>query len=358
VKGLIIAYSYSPNRNVGALRPSYWAEEACKIENLEFDVVTATKHEGDSSNYKRFYVPNNSSSFWSFLIKDEGLTWSKDLLSFLKKNGVEDYDFVLFTGGPFFQFSLGKYFKRKGLKVIYDYRDPYSINPRFNDNWIKKSIKSFIEKRFLKHADLVITVNEACHRLIAPKKVLRRAIIANGYDDRIVVSKEPAEFKYDIFYAGRFYWEPSTFFNVLATSEFKLGHAGNLQDFNADYLKSNLFYQLGMLSQTEMYQELNKAEIGVIFTMEVAFESTTKLYDYLALNKKILVITQGEPDTGVLKREFQDYPNYRWVKNNFEDIQNAIIELRAMKSVDIDTSQFSRKQGLYKLAELINQLNE
>ena len=107
MRGLLIAYALGPQKTVGALRPTYWAEEITKNSNIELDVITATPAGEHKSNYKRYFVENRSSSWLSLFIKDEGLTWRKDLKKFFKKNGVDQYDFVLLTGGPFFHFSLG-----------------------------------------------------------------------------------------------------------------------------------------------------------------------------------------------------------------------------------------------------------
>ena len=358
MKGLIIAFSYSPNKNVGALRPTYWAEEAIGVNDFSLDVVTATESNEETTNYKKFYVKNTATSAWSFLIKDEGLTWSKNLKQFFKNFPVEEYDFVVFTGGPFFQFSLGKFFKKRGLKVIFDFRDPFSDNPRFKDNWFKKKIKSLVEGRFLKCADLVVSVNNACHELIGPSKKLNRAVIANGYDERAVDLSVSSEEKYDLFYAGHFYWEPTDFFKVIQDSEMSLVHAGVPQKFKSNNISLNKFSELGLMKQRDMYKELRKAEIGVLFTMNVPFESTTKLYDYLAFNKKILVITQGEPNTGVLRRELKEYPNYRWVKNEYSEIKQALLELKNLKVVQIDASKYSRKEGLRILVKNIQELND
>lgn len=356
MKGLVIAYSFLPNQSVGSLRPSYWVEEGNQQDDVKIDVITATNSDSKTEAFKRIYIENKSTSFWSFLIKDEGLTWRKDLLIYLKTIRVEEYDFVLFTGGPFIQFSLGKFFKKKGVKVIFDYRDPYSNNPRFNDNFLRKGIKQWIENRFIKSADLVVTVNEACHKLIARWSGVKREIIPNGYDERVISNKPETEQSYDLFYAGRFYWEPKAFFGVVRSMNLSMGHAGNPQEFNSNNIEREKFTQLGLMKQSEMYRELNKAEIGVLFTMNVPFESTTKLYDYLAFNKKILVITQGDPHTGVLKRELEDYPNYRWVRNNVEDIQRGIEELKASRVKPFDSSKFSRKKGLEILTQNIRSI--
>lgn len=356
MKGLLIAYAMPPLKTVGALRPGYWAEEIAAVSDISLDVITATPSEVNTI-YNRFVVPNEKTSIWSSLIKDEGLAWKKSLKSFFAKHGVNQYEFVILTGGPFFHFSIGKYFKSKGLKVIYDFRDPFSYNPRHNDRGIKRLIKTRFERNCLKSADLVVTVNEACHTYIGPGLKVKRAIIPNGYDERIV-TKEIKEIKpsVDLFYAGRFYWEPTHFFEILKDKQFTLHHAGHDQSFTHPYIHSHQFTSLGMLEQKEMFKELAKAEIGVVFTIDVPFESTTKIFDYLALGMKILVITLGQPNVGVLKRELEGYPMYRWVRNDYNEILNAIQELKALPRTQVDTSRYSRHESLLQLVNEIKQL--
>ena len=357
MKGLLIAYAFSPQKTVGVLRPTYWAEEIGKHSDIELDVVTATLLDGTEVNYKRFYVENSASSLWSTFIKDEGLTWRKNLKSFFEENGTEQYDFALITGGPFFHFSIGTFLKKRGLKMIFDFRDPFSYNPRLQDKGIKRLIKERFERKCLKSADLVLTVNDACHEYIGKGLNVKRGILPNGFDERIVTpTLKNVETKYDFFYGGRFYWEPDVFFDVVQSAGHTLCHAGKRQELDHAYTESDSFFQVGMMSQSDMYHELAKAEIGIVFTMDIAFESTTKIYDYLALGKKMLIITKGEPHIGVLNRELEGYPMYRWVNNNRNDIQEAIRELQDLEVSTVDIDRFSRKNGLLQLIEMIREL--
>jgi hypothetical protein len=356
MKGLIIAYKFSPEGTVGALRPSYWAEEMERQHGIKIDVITAT--DGPScEEYVRFVVPDSAKSFLSLLIKDEGLTWKKNLTKFLRNKDLSDYDFAIITGGPFFHFSIAKQLRSYGLKVILDFRDPFSYNPRFGEKGLKKFIKQRFERSCINNADLVLTVNKECHEYIGGDLKVKRGVLPNGYDDRIEISKK-GSIETDVFYAGKFYWEPSEFFDVLESERLSLTHAGNEHVSEHSFVKSSLFRELGFLDQKTLYGELSKAEIGVVFTMDVPFESTTKIYDYIALNKKILVVTQGTPNVGALKRELDKYPLHKWVNNNQQDILQALIELKQQDAVPCDVESFSRRSGLKKLVEYIKELVE
>ncbi len=351
MKGLIIAYSFPPNTGVGALRPAYWAKHFCE-HGVEVEVVSAFDHSG-AAEFRHHYVPLKSSSPLQGIIKDEGLRWRKDVLEYLKTHSLSNFDFVIITGGPFFHFSLARYFKKQGIKVFLDFRDPFSYNPRMNEKGLKKRIKQSFENHCLKYADAVITVNKECHEYIAPKNThIARWIIPNGFNDD-ELPKEHKSSVEGLFYAGKFYWPPTNFFSVLAKNNYSLFHAGNKLEIDHDYLNSNGYKYLGYLSQAELYKELNNAEIGVVFTMNIPFESTTKIYDYIALNKKILVITQGKPNIGALKRELDNYPYHQWVSNDPAEIAAAIAKLKEMKVEVFDPHPFSRKHALVLLSNKI-----
>lgn len=351
----MIAYAFAPLKTVGALRPTYWAEEIAQNSDISLDVVTATPDSDSGVGYNRIYVPNESKSIMSFLIKDEGLTWRKSLKTAFDKMDLSQYSFVIITGGPFFHFSIGTYLKKKGLSVIYDYRDPFSYNPRFDEKGLKRLIKKSYERKYLKSADAVIAVNDACHEFIGDNLILNRAIIPNGFDERIHVEKSN-ELKYDLFYAGKFYWEPIAFLDVIKDMSLSLGHAGMQTPFNHSYTSTEYYKYLGLMDQQTMYEQLAKSGIGVVFTSEIPFESTTKIYDYLYLNKKMLIVTLGEPGTGVLNRELEGYPYYRWVKNDKDEIRSALVELINMEVKPINVDRFSRKKGLESLISVIRAL--
>lgn len=354
MKGLLIAYSFYPVKLVGALRPTYWAEEISNHSDIELDVITAT----ETDFQKATYIPNTGSSWLSFFIKDEGLKWKENLLDYFKSNDISEYKFVILTGGPFFHFySISRFLKKKGLKIIVDFRDPFSYNPRFNEKGLKKWIKQGYERATVRCADLIISVNKECHSYIAPSINCKRAIIPNGFDERkIPISKRIEDNDNSLFYAGRFYWNPSLFLTALKEDGKKIYHAGHPANFNHPLLDSSNYEYLGTLHQQQLYERIIQSEIGVVFTMNVPFESTTKIYDYIGLNKKILVITQGEPNKGALMRELSQYPFYRWVGNDKQAISEAIKELIEMKTIPIDTSKFSRLNGLKQLIHEIQSL--
>lgn len=351
MKGLILAYSFPPNPGVGALRPAYWARHFKDQHNVDIEVISAYRNE-EKQEYTFHHVPLKSKSSFSAIIKDEGLRWRHDVIRYLNRNPITDLNFVIITGGPFFHFSLSKYFKNQGVKVYLDFRDPFSYNPRLKEKRLKKWIKQRFEYSATKHANALIAVNAECHNYIAPKnQSIKRWIIPNGFNDEIDSNKK--EVSQGLFYAGKFYWEPISFFDVLQNLGLTFKHAGEKIDSNHEYIRQNKYEYFGYLNQADLYDKIAESDIGVVFTMDIPFESTTKIYDYIALNKKILIITKGKPGEGALKRELDKYPYHKWVSNNKADITNAIIELQKLKVEEFNPYPYSRKHALHLLNELI-----
>ncbi len=351
MRGLIVAYSFPPNKGVGALRPAYWAKHFHEF-GIEVEVISAFE-QIETTSFKHHFVPLKSKSVLSKVIKDEGIRWRKDVEAYLNENKLNDFDFVLISGGPFFHFSLARYFKEAGMKVFLDFRDPFSYNPRMNEKGIKKWLKRKFEKNCVKQADAIISVNKECHAYINPENTdIPRWVIPNGYNDEYAQGINIKEGQ-GMFYAGKFYWPPINFLSVLEEKGISLQHAGAKLSLDHPYLSNESYEYLGYLGQNELYNAIEKAEIGVVFTMAVPFESTTKIYDYIALNKKILVITKGRPNEGALKRELDKYPYHQWVRDEPNEIKQAIEKLNEMEIKEFDTSQFSRKHALAELAAKI-----
>lgn len=354
---LLIAYSFYPEKTVGAIRSSYWFEEANKSEEIEFYVLTKSKPEHELSELV-YGVPHKSKHPLSFLIKDQGLSWKRDIQDFFLSHAALQFDVVIFTGGPFLHFGLGSWIKKRlNCKLVYDFRDPFSDQPRFNDGVLVRNIKRWFERRMIKKADLVITVNQACHTLIAPSlKNLNRAVVPNGYDERWISKSSPTSNTSDLVHAGKFYHSTDPLLKALDSLGLRLHHAGPEKLSNA-LISANNYTYYGLVGQKELPQFLSTGSIGVFYLSAQPFESPTKLFDYLAYNKKILVITEGNPWEGEVANILSSYKvNVRWVVNQQLVIEKALSELLQMETLPIDVNEFSRAKALEKLLNFIEVL--
>lgn len=378
MKVLFIAYYFEPFSGVGAKRVSYWAKNLKRINNIitKCDVITAIPQVSKFDYIDNvFYIENTNEGLLRKFIKfDRGASWLYNLKNFVKNNiNKNDYDFVILTGDPFLHFFIVNDFKDLGIKTIIDFRDPFANNPRgiVKDTLIKK-IKHFalkkIENYFLSKADYVITVNKYCIELFEnyKKHLYKMKIIDNGYDEQIFtninmqnnnINMQNKIIKFA--YAGKLYADrnPQIFFNTLKNFEdVEFYHIGERSEYISE--NSKQIHSLGFMSYYETISTLNTMNVCTIFTSGHFFESTTKVFDYIALNKVILIITDGEIQTGQLYDILKDYPYTYWVNNNQTDIENVLNIIKnnlELSKNDFDSYTYSREYGLIKLISILKE---
>lgn len=379
MKVLFIAYYFDPFEGVGAKRISYWANNIKKLNSSieRCDVITAIDQKGTLENINIdniYYVENTKKSLFGKIIKfDPGASWLNDLRLFLKEHlQRNNYDYVIITGNPFLHFFIINDFRKYNIKTIIDFRDPFATNPRgYKINNMIKKIKSKIlrsmEKYFLNNADYIITVNKYCAELLENYEEYKNKIfiIDNGYDERIVNNIEREKLrtsKIKLCYTGKLYEDrnPTVFLEIIKNNkDFNFYHVGVQSEYLLDSNENNI-KQYGMKSYENTLSILNSMDIAIIFTSGFYFESTTKIFDYMVLNKTILIITDKELRSGQLHNITMNYPSIYWSKNTKSDILNTlnrIQEIDFTKIFNFDSYSYSREYGLKNLLSLINKEN-
>lgn len=353
---IIISHYANPEISVGVRRILYWATH---LGDYGFNVVFVTakgSSYAENRGFRVFEVENKGKSIFSPIIKDEGLTWRNGLRDFFS-NYEEDIDLVLFSGGPFFHFGLaGHLRKRFGCRIVFDFRDPFSNNPRFEDPAWKILVKRFFERRFLSNANGLITVNPYCEGLIIPN-ALPGVIIDNGYDETYFTDK-PGKKKNSLIYTGKIY------------DDFRIDDlAGSIQGmpecsfsyFGPDAGKFGQVTTInlnGQVDYSQVVSELLASEVGVILTGGKPFESTTKIFDYIGAGLKILIITEGEPRTGNIHSITEHNPNVEWARNTQKEILEATSRLLNREYIPVNKAGFARSSGLKVLVKFLNELDK
>ena len=362
---LFISYYFEPFPTVGAKRVSYWAKYIHQ-HGIKADVVTA--FEGEEDGYTRYFVPPlYNTEPWNIFSKDPGVKWKNALIRFFNEKGdLPDYDVILISGGPFMHMGISKYLKRRfGAKIILDFRDPF-INPRFKESFLKRYIKKNINRKFIHDADRVITVNKFCATLLEAEKS-KIEIIENGFDEKETALVEKKPFNNDlinIINTGKIYINLSNFFEVLKQTFHdkiifhQFGIESNEERMLSLFEHEPFFISHGHVDYLTALQNIACADICTLFIIGETFESTTKIFDYIAFNQKILIIMEETPRTGSLNEITKDYPNVVWARNNTNDIEQALNKIVDMKPREFDSSKFSRKVSLEKLVSVIDKLSD
>lgn len=373
---LFVAYYFEPFSGVGAKRISYWANQISKsYQNIELEVVTATPG-NNTTNYKVHFVEDVKNSLYGrFFKSDVGASWSVGLKKWLTKNN--NYDIILFTCGPFIHLRLVPWIKRKysNTKVVIDFRDPMATNPRSNFKTftlkLKNSLIKYLERKFTSKADHIISVNKVCLSLISGYEKISHSIIDNGYDEEELSLIKQDDRLYEnikVVYAGSFFRDRDPCFYLNYLKEFNTGkleseqihfvHVGPKSDFLNAYRKFNWVTEHGKKTYRETLEIISGCDFGLIFTLGHPFESTTKIFDYIALQKKILIFANSIPQEGPLIEYGELYKRITWIQNNKDCISNLNVEhlKDIISGIDSNIEQFSRKAGLRKLISLLTKL--
>ena len=363
MKVLLISYYFDPFPGVGAKRASYWAENAKKF-GIDMKVLTATPQPIHSDRIT-YIEPIDKKKMLGYFIKDAGLNWITPLKNYFAKLDQFDFDFVIITGGPFMHFSIANYlFKKFKAKVILDFRDPFSTNPSFNDSWPKRKVKSILEKQFIRNASAVIAVNDYCAKLIV-SSAKNIQVIDNGFDENffedqseLIENDVPIIAHAGTFIAG--IRDPQVFLQTLKSlpsDSYKFYQYGQDSSYFDVYRNDSFFNYKGMLAYSNLIEDLKSVDICLIVTEGKSFESTTKVFDYIGLNKKILIVTKSRPMTGNLHELTKTYPQVEWARNYPNEIINALNKLKDQPVLPFNPHPFSRAASLEKLVALLRSLN-
>ena len=338
--------------------------------------------------------------------------------NYLKNNNV---DCIIATGDPFILFRYAsKLSKKFNIPWIADYRDPWSQTYN-HSNKIFLKWNEINEKIFLKNVSLITTVSAffkfQIERLVKNKNF---QIITNGYDDNIPILAENIKQNskvLNIGFAGTIYkWHPVEVFlktiNKFITEnnfqdvsnspslrglcgvnphfqrEVKLNFYGinipnELQNLIAEKFPNlkkhiNIFPKL----KNEKYiQEAAKNNVFLLFNDSEYIG--TKIYDYMAMKRKIILCFSNDEESKILKQNYYPYKNQKEfpysdrlqidlieetnsgiivensekLYNTLESLNKELKENGFITCDSVNTENYSRRIQVQKLAEIITKIN-
>ncbi|HPW65857.1 MAG TPA: hypothetical protein PLY32_03915 [Salinivirgaceae bacterium] len=379
---LILAYDFPPYVSVGGLRPSYWYEnfkemglfpivvtrnwnpihgnaldyiqpsktKEVEVEETEKGILIKTPYKATLAN--RLTLKDKNGFFSNLLKKiSTGLNeigqWFlpmgtkyelyKAAENFLKEDRV---DIILATGDPFVLFKYASILSGKfNTTWVADYRDLWSNDIAMNTKPIQKKIAQVLEKKYLKNVKLISSVSEyiaAKIKEIVSKKPF--VINTNGYDENIFIKNIKANQNSSLLtisMAGTIYnWHPCKLFLKVLSDYLKINPNRkiriNFYGINNIKKTSNIIEQFHNLNYNvkifpkipndELIQELSKSNVLLLFNDYSIMG--TKIYDYLALNRKIVLCFENDKEAILLKRK---YFKTQSVKGLSESLQADLI---------------------------------
>lgn len=382
MKVLFIAYHFTPFKGVGAKRVSYWSENLKKsmIDCQICDVITATEQNQQIDDEKNknidnvIFVPNKADGILKKIFKtDLGASWYKNLAKYIKDEiKPHQYDVAIITGDPFMHMLSLRLLKKKNIGCILDYRDPFSFNPRrisLNNSIkanLKRSILYLIEIYCNYLADKIFVVNKYCLKYTPTLFFDNREkikIIENGYDEKYFSEldfcnrKKRLGNELSFGYAGKLYLDrnPTKFLEILKKEiNYTFHHIGDPSEYlQGDF--SNI-RKVGVLGYSETVSYLKSLDILLIFTSGFDFESTTKVYDYIALGKYILIITNRVDAKTYLSEIIEKYKFGEICLNSEIEINKALKRIEnKFKGENSLVYQF-KERHMYSRSYWLNEL--
>lgn len=388
MKVIILAYDFPPFSSVGGLRPYSWFRY---LKNFDIAPVVVTRQWENRYGDERDYVASSATTEVEIEESDPGTIvrtpYSANLSNRLllaggsAKNRIvrklitASYEFgqyyiavgtkvelyhaarrylrdhraeaIIATGGPFVLFRYAGLLSREfGVPWVADYRDPWSQDRRLSRPlrvWSNR-----LERRLTSSASVITTVSEFMRDLLSglhPGRPIE--VVANGYDPEALAAAQKIQQGQDrltIAFAGTTYgFHPvESVFRVLdnfnrthPTAALALNMIGVGDRVALQELLREKFPDLAQhvtftrrLANNEMALLMAKANAFLMFNMYAY--SGTKVFDYLALRRKILLCYSDDPEARRLKEQYYNVPvpsggDERVLERMVEDAKAGVI---------------------------------
>lgn len=441
-KVLILAYDFPPYVSVGGLRPYSWyrffkefgiypvvitrqwsnkysshldyisASESSKteIEETEFGTIIKAAYHPNISN--RLMLKYGESKFktlrkiitafseigqFLFLIGPKSsLYYAAN--DYLKSNKI---DIIIATAEPFILFKYASKLNAKfHIPWIADYRDTWSENKLRNKNGLLKNWNNFFEKKFLRNAIAVTTVSGFCKAHIS--SLLRNKdiyLIRNGYNPIVldaIKDIEQQKNKLSIAFIGTIYkWHPldnflrtvSTFIEAKHEPKLVLKFYGTNYNEEIEALIIDAYPNLkkhvqlfARIPNTELIKQLATDNLMLLFNDYSIMG--TKIYDYLAVKRRIILCYTDDTEANKLKKKYYPEEEFETESNQLQanllreanagiavkdskhlkevivQLYNEFLEKGFIKCDSVNIEQFSRKNQTKELTKILDKVIE
>lgn len=438
-KLLILAYDFPPYVSVGGLRPYSW-HQYLKEFGVEPIVVTRQwgNEYGDARDYiapsksdqvenevtefgtiiRSPYKPNMANKLYLKYGENKYSIIRKMLSAFYKLKAFYHYknekssiyfaaknylkntkvDAILATGEPFVLFSYAHHLSKSfDIPWIADYRDPWS-QEKTRSTFLFTYLFPKIEKRLLKNVTVAITVSEFLRKKISPLlPPVPFHILINGYNPESISMISSIDQKSDVLriaFAGTIYdWHPWKEIIHLFEEWRKMNSKANIEihffgvnienelrnhiTTNCPTIKNHVKI-FSKLPNPQLLKEIKTYNALLLFN-DYSIVGT-KIFDYLALKRKIIFCYENDKDAILLKKKYYaieelancskrlqaeviEVTNSGVVVQNkehlfivFDQLWAEFQETGKIVCNSINTEQYSRKIQTEKLAQIIHQL--
>ncbi len=262
----------------------------------------------------------------------------KAAFDYLSKNNV---DVIIATGEPFVLFHYAKRLsKRFKVPWVADYRDPWS-NPWRKKNGLYYKFNQWVEKRTVGSASLISTVSTFVERQIRQQVPMGNFCIApNGYDEEVLANLHASKQNAEVFqmaFVGTIYdWHPLEIvlktLNDWAASnpqrKFELHFYGT--NCNKEIIQNTTKYFPLLKEVVKVHPKMSNQSLlkctskhNILLLFNDYAIIGTKIYDYLALKRKIVLCFSNDLGAQVLKEKYYLLETYGASETLQEDLIRA-----------------------------------
>ena len=349
---LLVAYYAGPCPTVGVARPNYWFEEFDRLSAGRTETHLATAVRPLETSPRIHHVPDlhgialtaqdDLRSKWvsEFVATEAQRAKRVNTLGYFWRVALERYfarselhfDTVVISGNPFAYFDFAAFAHAHwGAKVVLDYRDPFALNPVMNYDAAARSTATYIEAGYNFQADLILAVNEDCAARVVGHGEHATAVVANGYDERIVPDIVPVELdrkRINLVHAGALnhYRRLDELLDILDGERHRLHHVGRAPTLAPGKPAGDVLVLHGMQTYRNTLAILAGADCGIVFLSDSGFETTTKIFDYLCFDLDVLVVSPDRTPRGPLAAIAAAGGKLHWVENTRTDLMRFLAD--------------------------------
>ncbi len=287
------------------------------IEVSEFQLLlTARKHQHkqqQSSDGLLNKIRQKTGIFSACRMPDITDSWA--FMAYNRISKEKKWDLVISSLGPYTVHGIAMKMKKKGLTKhwIADYRDLWSEHDKHNGLFPFTLIERVLEKKWLKHADLLTTVSDGLK--VKLQKLNSRVpihVVMNGFNPELMDSAPEIKIqrdKFTIVYTGTIYphkQDPTSLFkainqilqnNIHQKNTLELLFYGNRTSFIERLIKKHqlegVIKQMGQVNQIESFSIQKSADALLLLEDPQLLQDeilTGKLFEYLYSGKPIIGI--------------------------------------------------------------------
>ena len=433
-KVLILAHDFPPYVSIGGLRPYSWMKYFSEFdihpivvtrnwndfhanENSFLEAsVNQTVEQQHEPNYTLIKAPFQPSFAQRLLLKKGAAKWRflrriytlvLEIMQFFLPVGskrsiylaANDYlksnkvDLIIATGEPFVLFHYAKKLsERHTIPWIADYRDLWSQDISIQNTPLLPKLYRVIEKKIVKHAVAITTVSDfLVEQLKEVNGQHNYFICANGYDEIEFNENQTVTTQHlAIGFNGTIFpWYPIA--SLLKTLDdlwnkhqiaFELNLIGIPQQSIIKELIASDFPSIlhfvtftPPLDNKTFQVEMSKNHLLVLFNSFALMG--TKIYDYLAMNRKILLLYSDDEEGNQLKHKYYPLSDSEVHSNSLQadllakttagisvknaaellqlliDLNNELTTTGTIKHETTDIAAYSRKYQAERFAQFI-----